>query len=207
MHSLRTLHSSLPSPGDGSAFLAADITLGVPMITTKRLVIRPFQEDDYQDLYEYLSIDETYGFEPGKPISLDEAKTICSERTKGTDFWAVTLKVNKKLIGHVSFIQTEPKCFLTWEIGFIFNPAYQNKGYATEASQAIISNAFKELKAHRIIGNCSPENIPSWRVLEKVGMRKEGLMKKNIFFHTNADGSPHWFDSYTYAILAEEFNE
>lgn len=175
------------------------------MLNTERLVIRPFQEDDYKDLHEYLSLEETYRYEPGEPISLEEAKKITSERAGGTDFWAVTLKDDsKKLIGHISFIKTEPKAFLTWELGFIFNPSFQNRGYATEASRALIAYAFAELDAHRVVGYCSPENIASWRVLEKCGMTREGVHRKNAFFRKDKDGRPIWLDSYEYAILAED---
>ena len=44
------------------------------MLSTQRLIIRPFHKNDYQDLYEYLSLKETYQYEPGEPISLEEAK-------------------------------------------------------------------------------------------------------------------------------------
>ena len=175
------------------------------MLATDRLIIRPFLESDYADLYEYLSLEETYRYEPGKPITKDEAKKIAAERAGGTDFWAVTLKENKeKLIGHVSLIQTEPKQFRTWEIGFIFHPDFQNKGYATEASRAVIDYSFRELDAHRVVGYCGVDNTASWRVLEKCGMRREGLQRQNVYFHEGKDGRPRWFDSYQYAVLAED---
>ena len=175
------------------------------MLTTERLIIRPFQEDDYHDLYEYLSLKETYRFEPGESISLEEAKKLCLERAKGTDFWAVTLKDrNKKLIGHVSFIPAVPLFFKTWEIGYIFNPAFQNKGYATEAARAIIAHAFTEQKAHRIVGYCAPDNIASWRVLEKCGMKREGLLRENVFFHKDENDEPIWLDSYVYSALTDD---
>jgi RimJ/RimL family protein N-acetyltransferase len=177
------------------------------MITTERLIIRPFQKTDYQDLYEYLSLKEIYKYEPGEPVSLEEAKKLSMERAGGHNFWAATLKENKKLIGHVSFIQTEPKHFLTWEIGYIFSPKYQNKGYATEASRAVINYAFKKLGTHRIVAYCSQDNPASWKVLEKCGMRKEGSFKKNVYFHLDENRKPKWFDSYQYALLCEEFNE
>jgi ribosomal-protein-alanine N-acetyltransferase len=176
------------------------------MLSTERLIIRPFLKNDYNDLYEYLSLEEIYQYEPGNPISLKEAKKIASKRARGKDFWAVTLKDNsKKLIGHISFIQTEPKFFLTWEIGFIFNPAFQDKDYATEASRALINHAFRELGTHRVVGFCSKENTASQRVLEKCGMTREGLRRKNAFFRKDKDGRPIWQDSYQYAILAEDF--
>ena len=176
------------------------------MLSTERLIVRPFLEDDYKDLYEYLSLKETFQYEPGVPISLAEAREIASERARGTDFWAVTLKDDsKKLIGHVSFIQIEPSFFLTWEIGYIFNPSFQNKGYAIEASRALIDYAFTTLGAHRIVGHCTPENIPSWRVLEKCGLKREGLLRQNVFFRKDNNGQPIWLDSYEYAVLAEDF--
>lgn len=175
------------------------------VLSTERLIIRPFREDDYKDLHEYLSLKETYQYEPGKPVSIEAAERIATDRAKNTNFRAVTLNDdNKKLIGHVSFIQTEPKAFLTWEIGFIFNPTFQSQGYATEASRALIKYAFKELSAHRVVGFCSTENTASWKVLEKCGMKREGLLSKNAFFRRDKDGQPLWMDSYEYAILAED---
>jgi ribosomal-protein-alanine N-acetyltransferase len=175
------------------------------MLETERLIIRPFSRNDYQDLYEYLSLPETYHFEPGKPISLNEAKKLCKERAKGKNFWAAVLKDRQKLIGHVSFFPSGPEFLLAWEVGYIFNPVYQNKGYATEAAQAVIKYAFTELGAHRIVAHCSPDNIPSWKVLEKCGMRRECLEKKNFLLRNDEDSKPIWLDSYGYAILDEEF--
>jgi ribosomal-protein-alanine N-acetyltransferase len=175
------------------------------MLTTERLIVRPFQKSDYQDLYEYLSLPETYRFEIGKPISLNEARKLCKERAKGKNFWAATLKDSKKIIGHVSFFPAGPEFLRAWEIGYIFNPAYQNKGYASEAARAVIEYAFTELGAHRIVGHCSPENTPSWKVLEKCGMKREGLLRKNFLLGKDAGGNPVWLDSYEYAMLEEDF--
>jgi ribosomal-protein-alanine N-acetyltransferase len=196
----------MPAAGNGSAFLTlSSYQKVIRMLTTERLIVRPFLEIDYNDLYEYLSLEEIYRFEPGEPVTLDEAKELCQERSEGTDFWAVTLRdEKKKLIGHVSFIQVEPKLFMTWEIGFIFNPAFQNKGYATEASCALINYSFNELNAHRVVGFCSTENIASQKVLEKCGMMKEGLRRKNAFFRKDKNGKPVWLNSYEYAILADD---
>ncbi len=175
------------------------------MPTTERLSIRPFLESDYEDLYEYLSLKEIYTYEPGNPVSLVEAKTLAAERARGTNFWAAVLKEKNKVIGHVSFFPVEPKHFLTWEIGYIFNPAYQNQGYATEATKAVIAYAFTDLGAHRITGHCDQENTASWKVLEKCGMKREGANRKNAFFRMDENLKPRWINSYAYAILDEEF--
>jgi ribosomal-protein-alanine N-acetyltransferase len=192
------MHSRLPPACHGSTFLR--------MLTTERLVIRPFLKSDYQDLYEYLSLEETYRFERGEPMSLREVKKLCKERAKGTVFWAVTLKDTGKLIGHVSLNRERPEFFRTWNIGYIFNPVFQNKGYASEAARAIIRYAFAELNAHRIVGHCSPDNIASWKVLENCGMKKEGLSWKDFLVRNDENGNPVWLDSLNYAILEDDLD-
>ncbi len=174
------------------------------MIQTPRLIIRPFQEQDCNSLFEYLSDPGIYKYEPGEPITMDEARKLTLERSKSTIFWAVELRDTQKMVGHLYFQQTEPLEFLTWELGYIFNPRYQNKGYATESATALIRYGFDHWGIHRVIAHCNPENIASWKVLEKIGMRREGHFRSNIFFKTNGDGSPVWVDTCEYAILKEE---
>jgi ribosomal-protein-alanine N-acetyltransferase len=173
----------------------------ISMINTSRLLIRQFQEQDYISLFEYLSNPIIYRFEPGEPISLEQARALALERAQGTDFWAVVIKDNQTMVGHLFFKEIEPKEFLTWELGYIFNPKFQNKGYATESACGLIQYGFEHLGIHRVIAHCNPENIASWRVLEKIGMKQEGYFRKNIFFRTTSSGSPLWIDTYEYALL------
>lgn len=158
-------------------------------------------KDDWKDLYDYLSREEIYTFEPGEIISDDRAKEIVLERAAKKNFYALELKENKKMIGHIYFEQIEPKYLHTWETGFIVNPDYQNKGYGTEALRKIIENGFIESKIHRIVGNCNPENIASWKIMEKAGMEREGHLRKNIYFKTDENGNPKWQDTYVYGII------
>jgi len=174
------------------------------MISTPRLIVRPFRENDAQALHAYLSLPEIYRYEPGSPISLEEALEMSFERSQGSDFWAVALKNTDQLVGHLYFSQNEPKELLTWELGYIFHPAFQGQGYATEASIALIRYGFEHWGIHRVVAHCNPENIASWRVLEKLGMRREGYFRQNIFFNRNADGTPIWLDTYEYAILKDD---
>ncbi len=177
------------------------------MIETERLFLRKFRKDDWQNLFEYLSLQEIYTFEPGEPVTKEEAQKITSERAQGNEFFAVVLKNGCKLIGHIYFAQEEPKEFLTWEMGFIFNPAYQNKGYCTESAKRIIEYARKALGVHRVVAYCNPINIPSWKVLEKIGMKREGYFKKKGFFRKDEFGNPLWFDCYAYGIVLDDQKE
>jgi RimJ/RimL family protein N-acetyltransferase len=175
------------------------------LLQTDRLTIRNFTLADANDLYEYLSLPDTYIFEPGSPISKEEAKQLCVERSKSDSFLAVELRVTHKMIGHLYFSRSEPIDFMTWELGYIFNPKYFNKGFCTEASRAIIKYAFNDLQAHRIEAFCNPLNAASWHVLEKAGMKREGFFKEKAFFRKDINDKPLWHDCYAYGVGDKEF--
>ena len=171
------------------------------MIETDRLIIRGFDANDWQDLFEYLSDPAIYTYEPGEPINLQQAQELARQRSAGRDFWAVVLRQEGKVIGHLHLKRIEPLELLTWELGYIFNPAFQRRGYASEASHALVRHAFSNFGAHRIVAYCNPENTASWKLLERVGFRREGLLRQNIYFRRTADGNPLWIDTYEYGML------
>lgn len=174
------------------------------MIVTPRLLIRPFMEEDAEQLHEYLCNPAIYRYEPGEPVSLEQARAIARERSQGRDFWAVGLVSTHCLAGHLYFKQIEPLELLTWELGYIFNPAYQRQGYATESAAALVHYGFEHWGMHRVVAHCNPDNIASWRVLEKIGMTREGHLRQNIFFRRDANDSPLWTDSFEYGLLHED---
>jgi ribosomal-protein-alanine N-acetyltransferase len=171
------------------------------LIESKRLLIRQFEERDFNDLYYYLSKPEIYIFEPGNPISIEEATILCKERSKGKEFLAVELKQSSKMIGHLFFKQIEPIEFSTWELGYIFNPEYQRKGYGSEAAKTLVDYAFNILPIHRIMARCDPQNIASWKLLEKVGFLREAHFRQYAYFQKNSQGLPLWHDAYEYSML------
>ena len=173
-------------------------------LKTKRLIIRNFRDDDYLDLYEYLSDPVTYIYEPGQPISLKEAGKLCKERSKNNTFLAVELKKEKKLIGHIYFGKIEPEEYDTYEIGYIFNKKFHGHGYATEAAKKVIEYGFNEFGIHKIIANCDPKNKKSWKLLERLNMEREGKFRQKAFFRKNDKGEPMWHDAYSYGLLGGE---
>lgn len=171
-------------------------------LETERLKIRNFKKNDYNDLFEYLSDRDTYKYEPGEPITLKKAKELCLEREKGNTFFAIEL--DNKIIGHIYLGQIEPKKMGTWEIGFIFNKNFHRNGYATESVKSLIKYGFKHLKIHKIIAHCNPKNISSWKLLERVNMKREGKLRKNIYFKKDRNNDPIWQDTYEYGILEND---
>jgi ribosomal-protein-alanine N-acetyltransferase len=174
---------------------------------TARLLVRNFRADDWEDLYAYLSQQEVLRYEPEKASDAEDCKKKAFQRSQSNAFWAVCLKDSHKMIGHVYFKQIDPTEFLTWEFGYIFNPKYYGKGYATEACRRILQYGFEELGAHRVIGMCNPENTASWRLMERLAMRREGFHLQKAFFARTVEGKPIWHDAYQYAILKEEWHK
>ena len=172
-------------------------------IETKRLRVRTFKESDYYDLHEYLSDPEIYKFEPGSPLSLSECIKVAKERSASNTFLAIELKEEKKVIGHLYFYCPEENEFMTGELGFITNRKYQRLNYTFEAASALIKFTFENSYIRRITAQCNPLNIASWKLLEKIGMIREGHLIKNIFFQTDSEGHPVWQDTYLYAINKE----
>lgn len=85
------------------------------------------------------------------------------------------------------------------EIGYVFDPAYGGQGLATEAARLMVSLGFSSLGAHRITGRLDARNERSARLLERIGMRREALLKQNEFV------KGEWTDELVYAVLAQEW--
>ena len=84
-------------------------------------------------------------------------------------------------------------------IGYCFNRRYWGRGYATEAARAVVDFGFASLGLHRIFATCAPENTASARVLEKLGMRREGHMARHKWVRGRGR------DSCLYAVLEDEW--
>ena len=173
-----------------------------PVIISERLFLRRFVPSDYFDLYEYLSDPEVVRYEPYSVFSLRQAKTEALNRANSCYYWAVCLKDSEKLIGNLYFNPTE---YDTYELGFVFNRFYQKRGYAKESCCCLMEYAFHTMHVRRIIAFCCTENVNSWRLMERLSMRRESCMLQNISFTKDAYGNPIYCDSYGYAILKSEF--
>lgn len=87
-------------------------------------------------------------------------------------------------------------------IGYLIDPAHAGKGYATAIGRALIDLAVDELGVHRVTAGCFADNTASWKVMEKLGMRREQHGVRDSW-HAELG----WIDGFTYAILAEEWLE
>ena len=135
-------------------------------IATERLFIRKFTYDDWQAVHAYTADANVMNYIPEGIFSDEDAKKFVIENSnENPKYFPVLLKKDQTLIGHIAFHQYFGEH--TYEIGWVFNPNYYNKGYASEAAHAVLKYGFEKMKLHRIIATCQPDNIPSYRVMEK----------------------------------------
>ncbi|MCB2312823.1 GNAT family N-acetyltransferase [Clostridium tagluense] len=175
-------------------------------IETDRLIIREFNEDDFKAIHAYASKPEVTMYLPFGPNSEMDThiflKKVIDYQTLKPRYdyeFAVVLKQNNILIGacgiHVTNINNKEG-----SIGYCYDKQYWGNGYASESSDAIINFGFEKLNLHRIFATCHPDNIASAKVMEKIGMIKEGRLRE----HKLQKGK--WRDSFLYSILDYEHN-
>lgn len=166
-------------------------------IETERLIIRNYELKDKDDLCEYMLQRVNSEFERYPDFTAEKADSEIKYRMESDEFYAVELKDSKKVIGNIYLGKRD---FNSRELGYVLNENYHRQGYITEGCIAVIEYMFKA-GVHRIYAECAPQNTPSWKVMEKVGMEREAHFRKNVSFHNDANGEPIYWDTYVYAIL------
>lgn len=166
-------------------------------IETENLILRNFLEEDFNDLFEYLSDPDVVLYEPYKAMNKEEVMDNLKWRISTDEMVAVELKETHKMIGNVYLGSRD---FEAVEIGYVFNKNYWGKGYAKEACMSLIKNCF-ENEIHRVYAECDPNNPNSWRLLESLGFDREAYLKENVYFWRDNCGNPIWKDTYIYSLL------
>ena len=166
-------------------------------IETERLIIRNYELKDKDDLCEYMLQRVNSEFERYPDFTAEKADSEIKYRMESDEFYAVELKDSKKVIGNIYLGKRD---FNSRELGYVLNENYHRQGYIPEGCKAVIEYMFKA-GVHRIYAECAPQNTPSWKVMEEVGMEREAHFRKNVSFHNDANGEPIYWDTYVYAIL------
>jgi RimJ/RimL family protein N-acetyltransferase len=176
-----------------------------PLARTERLVVRRFRPTDGPGLHAILSRPEAVRFEPYGVQDAAACERIARDRAADPRFWAVERAADGVLLGTLYLAPAEDPAWATYEVGFVFHPDHWGRGYATEAARALLDHVFGDLGAHRVLAHCDPRNAASWRLLERLGMRREGLHRRAASFAADDAGRPVWHDVAVYAVLAEEW--
>jgi RimJ/RimL family protein N-acetyltransferase len=148
------------------------------LLETERLTLRRFTETDLENIYQLDNDPNVMRFinggihTPRRVIQDDIFPSFMNydARYPGYGFWAVEEKALMTFLGWISFRPTgsDP---LEVTLGFRLRKAAWGKGYATEGARALLNKGFAEMGVQRVIATTYEENIPSRRVLEKIGMK------------------------------------
>lgn len=174
----------------------------MPTLETKRLVLRPFRPDDAAEVQRLAGEREVAAGTLTVPHPYPDGAAeewIATHAANWAERKVLTLAVttpgNDTLVGAVGLILTMAD--RRAELGYWIGIPWWNLGYATEASRAIIDFGFASLGLHRIMARHMARNPASGRVMQKLGMRQEGVLRQ----HTLKWGV--FEDLVVYAVLAE----
>ena len=173
---------------------------------TERLTVRPATPDDAAALFTYRSDAQVARWMTQQPTELAAWTSHFGSRCPYT----LMVERDGDVIGDL-FLKTED----AWaqaevrdravavhaEIGWCLAPAHGGRGYATESVRDLLAIAFDGLGLRRVVAHCFADNEPSWRLMERIGMRREAHTIKDAL---HRDGQ--WHDGLTYALLAEEWS-
>jgi ribosomal-protein-alanine N-acetyltransferase len=170
-------------------------------ITTGRLLLRAPRLADAPAIFETYARDPQVTrylvWEPHANVHETEQFLSYCELlwATGKDFpYAITLNDADQLIGMFGLHLMDMKC----EVGYALARPYWGQGYMTEALRTVIDWAFTEPEFYRVQAFCDVDNLASARVMEKAGMRREGLLRRYVV-HPNISAEPR--DVYMYAVV------
>jgi ribosomal-protein-alanine N-acetyltransferase len=177
----------------------------MPELSTRRLVLRRLRKTDVDDIFDYASRPVVtkytiWDYHRTNKETKAFIKRVTEKYKHGEPVsWAVTDKRSGKVIGTAGY-EFYSSIHKTAGIGYAISPDYWNKGYMTEAVKKIIEFGFKKIGLNRIEAVCDIKNIGSARVMEKAGMKFEGIQRSRII---TAKGRVH--DVKSYAITRKDF--
>ena len=173
---------------------------------TERLILRDFQASDWEQVLAYRSDSRYQVYYPPVDQLTEDTRSFVNkmiewqgEQPRYRYQLAVVLKEEGILIG-ICGVRKESPIALQAEIGYELDPHYWGRGYAREAAHVIVDFAFRDLQLHRLHAHCLAENATSIRVLEKLGMTREGHLREHIWM------KGRWWDTFLYGLLVYEWH-
>jgi RimJ/RimL family protein N-acetyltransferase len=174
-------------------------------LTTSRLLLRPFRLKDWPAIHAYASDPAATRYVPFGPNTTDETIEFVEQSVAE---WAkpvmsafrfvITLRDSGEVIGACNITRI-PEQDDQATVGYFLNPQRWGNGYATEAVEALIGFGFETAQLAKLIAWCDAENVASWRVMEKSGMRRMRLETRAKYI------KDRWWDVLWYEITRSEW--
>ncbi len=158
----------------------------MPTLYTPRLSLRPMHPIDAEDMYDYAHREDVTKYllwAPHASVSYtkDYLKYIQNRYALGDFYdWAIIDRESRRMIGTCGFTKIDAANNFA-EIGYVLNPDFHGRGYATEAAKRVMEFGFAELALHRIEARFMQGNEASLRVMERLGMSFEGYHRDSVF--------------------------
>ena len=175
-------------------------------LETERLKLRKFSPDDLDAVHSYAGCADNLIYMMWGPNSKENTQafidTAIAEAEKEpchNYHYAVVLKESSALIGGCNLSLDGD----TGEVGWLLHRDFWRRGFGSEIGRALLEFGFEELGLYRITAHCDAENIASYGVMEKIGMRREGLFLESR--PANKKSSRKYSDELSYAILRDEW--
>lgn len=181
-----------------------DLFVHPPILETRRLILRPLQMADAADLFAYASdpaVARYVLWSAHQSIHDSQAfiRWIMGQYRQGIpSSFGVCHRADGRMIGTMGFTGWVEEDRMA-EIGYSFSRAYWGQGIATEALDRMLQYCFDTLNLHRVEGQHDASNPASGRVMEKAGMKKEGLLRGRVW---NKD---RFVDTVMYGILRDDW--
>lgn len=173
-------------------------------LTTERLRLRVPMESDFEAIQAYAEDPDVVEFMLWGPNTREDTARVLGEWIVAARVWprpGVTLMAERLSDGQVlgavrlGFDPDHQQA----DLGYTLSREAWGQGYGTEAATALVQVAFETLKAHRVFADCNVLNHRSWRIMEKLGMRREATLIGNL----KVRGV--WRDTHVYGLLADEW--
>lgn len=174
-------------------------------LKTKRLFLKELDPADLDQIHALHSLPETDEFNTmGIPENIGVTEKVLNEwlalqQIEQPNRYTFKIEFNGRFIGLIGLKNLGVPNYRSGEVWYKLHKDFWGNGYATEALIRLLEFCFSELKLHRVEAGCAVENLGSIRVLEKVGMTREGMKRKKLPIRGE------WKDNYCYAILEEDF--
>jgi RimJ/RimL family protein N-acetyltransferase len=175
-------------------------------VSTERLSLRPLTARDVDALLAYRSRPDVCRYLPFEPMTRDAIRERMASQWARTELTAegqaltlgVELADSAELVGDVVLFW-HSSVHAGGELGYVFNPDFGGRGYATEAANAMLGLGFDGLGLHRIVARIEERNEPSVRLARRLGMRQEARLVHNELF------KGEWSTELDFAMLADEW--
>ncbi|WP_270888323.1 GNAT family N-acetyltransferase [Pedococcus sp. 5OH_020] len=175
---------------------------------TDRLVLRPATSDDAEGTWRYRRLETVSRWLTEVPASLEAYRLTFEQPDRLATTIVATLdgRIVADLMLRVedAWAQTEVAHVAhrtQAEIAWVLDPDVTGQGYATEAARELLTICFDDLGLRRVTATCFADNVPSWRLMERIGMRRESHAVQDALHRTG-----RWMDTFIYAALPRDWS-